>query len=123
MLPRQHIEDAANGRGNPAIGTIRDDPEQLCRSIAALGRHDAEFGQVPAQGIAQHRALAHQQLPGSVEHQGGLLFLRLDRNEPHRWPRNRLADRGCIICIVLAAFEVGLHIARRYQSDGVTKRL
>jgi hypothetical protein len=46
------------------IRTIRDDPEQLSCSIAALGRHNAEFGQVSAQGIAQHRALAHQQLPG-----------------------------------------------------------
>ena len=48
VLPCQHIEDAADGWGNPAIRGIRDDPEQLCRSIAALGRHDAEFGQVPA---------------------------------------------------------------------------
>src|ERR1700761_9248994 len=33
ILPRQHIEDAADRRGNPAIRTIRDDPDQLCRSI------------------------------------------------------------------------------------------
>jgi len=74
ILPRQHIEDATHGRGKPAICTIRDDPEQLNRSIAALGRHDAEFGQVPAQGIAQHRAPTHQQLPGPLQHQGGLLL-------------------------------------------------
>jgi hypothetical protein len=42
-----------------------------------------------------------------VQHQGGLLLLRLDRDEPHRWPRHRLTDRRRIIRIVLAAFEVG----------------
>src|SRR4030095_2527710 len=91
--------------GNPAIPVIRDDPEQLRRSITALGRHNTELGQVSAQGIAQHRTLAHQQLPGPVQHQGGLLLLRLDRDEPHRRPRHRLTDRGRIIRIVLAAFE------------------
>jgi len=60
ILPRQHIEDAMHGRRHPAISGIRDDPEQLRRSITALGRHNAQFGQVPAQGIAQHPALAHQ---------------------------------------------------------------
>jgi hypothetical protein len=37
------------------------------------------FRQVPAQGITQHRALAHQQLPGPMQHQGRLLLLRLGR--------------------------------------------
>jgi hypothetical protein len=32
--------------------------------------------------------LAHQQLPGPMQHQGSLLLLRLDRDEPHRWPRD-----------------------------------
>ena len=74
ILVRQHIENAADGRRNPAIRTIRDDPEQLSCSIAALGRYNAEFGQVSAQGIAQHRALAHQQLPGLVQHQPFVLI-------------------------------------------------
>jgi hypothetical protein len=51
ILVRQHIENAADGRRNPAIRTIRDDPEQLSCSIAALGRYNAEFGQVSAQGM------------------------------------------------------------------------
>ena len=29
----------------------------------------------------------HQQLPVPVQHQGSLLLLRLDRDEPHRRPR------------------------------------
>ena len=48
MLPGQHLKDAADGRGNPTIRTIRNDPEQLSRSITALGRHNAEFGHVAA---------------------------------------------------------------------------
>src|SRR5665647_3000409 len=48
VLSRQHIENAADGCRKAVIRTIRDDPEQLSRSIAALGRHDAEFSQVPA---------------------------------------------------------------------------
>src|SRR5215813_8210458 len=41
ILPCQHLENAAHGRRHPAI---RDNPEQFCRSIPALGRHDAQFG-------------------------------------------------------------------------------
>jgi len=48
VLPRQHIENAAGGRGNPVVLGVSDDAEQLSCSVAALGRHDAEFGQVPA---------------------------------------------------------------------------
>jgi predicted ATPase len=55
----------------------------------ATDRHDAEFGQVSAQGIAQHGALALA-IAGPARHQGGLLLLRLDRDEPHRRPRHRL---------------------------------
>ena len=51
--------------GNPVILGIRNDLEQLGRAFAAFGRHDAEFGQMPADGVAQHRALTHQQLSGS----------------------------------------------------------
>jgi hypothetical protein len=35
-----------------AILPRRDDPEQFPRSSTALGRYNAEFGQVSAQGIA-----------------------------------------------------------------------
>jgi hypothetical protein len=55
---------------------------------------------MPAQGITQHPALAHQQLPGPMQHQGRLLLLRLDRDEPHRWPRDGLTDRSRIVRVV-----------------------
>ncbi len=123
VLPRQHIEYPAGHWRNPAVLGIGNDLKQSAGSIAALRRHDAEFGQMPAYGVAQHRALTHQQLAGPVQHQGGLLLLRLDRNKPHRWPRHRLADRRRIVRIILAALEIGLHVARRHQLHRVAKGL
>src|SRR5262245_41274378 len=122
VLPRQHLENAAGDRGNPAIRPIRDDPEQLAGPVAPLRRHNAKFGQVPSHGIAQHRALTHQHLTGPVQHQGSLLRLRLERDEPHRRPRDRFADRFSIVRVVLAALEVGLYVARRHQPHGMAER-
>src|SRR6266436_3993800 len=84
VLPGQHTENTAGHWGNAAIRTIRDDPQQLAGPVAALRRHNTKFGQVPSYGIAQHRALAHQQLTGPVQHQGSLLFLPLDSYASHR---------------------------------------
>src|SRR5262252_4647463 len=123
VLTRQHIEYPAGRWGNPAILGIGNDLEQSAGSFAALCRHDAEFGQMPPYGVAQHRALTHQQLSGPVQHQGGLLLLRLDRNKPHRWSRHCLADRRRIVRVVLATLEIGLHIARRHQLHRVAKCL
>ena len=78
---------------------------------------------MPTYGVAQHRALTHQQLSGPLQHQGGLLLLGLDRNEPHRWPRHCLADRRRIVRVVLATLEIGLHVARRHQLHRVAKGL
>jgi len=58
-----------------------------------------------------------------MQHQGGLLLLGLDRNKPHGWPCHRLADRRRIVRIILAALEIGLHVARRHQLHRMTKRL
>jgi len=74
---------------------------------------------VSAQGIAQHRALAHQQLPGPVQHQP-FVFIGTNRIDS-RVTASQIAAR--IIRIVLAAFEIGLHVARRHQPDRVAKRL
>jgi hypothetical protein len=52
---------------------------------------------MPAYGVAQHRALTHQQLSGPVQQQGGLLLLRLDRN-------NRIVGRVTASQIAAASF-------------------
>jgi hypothetical protein len=62
---------AFSSRCNRTRQTLQ--PEAKERSwIAALYRHDAEFGQVSAQGIAQHGTLALA-IAGPARHQGGLL--------------------------------------------------
>ena len=77
---------------------------------------------MPTDGVTQHRALTYQQLSGPVQHQGGLLLLRLDRNKPHRWSRHCLADRRCIVRVVLATLEIGLHVVRRHQLPVVIRK-
>lgn len=105
ILPRQHFENAAHGEGHPAIRTTRDNPVILSNSAVPL-RPLADT--MPSQGVAQHRAVAHQQLSGPVQHQGALLLLRLDRDEPPRRPCDRLADRtrrGCRPGILLSGLK------------------
>jgi hypothetical protein len=52
---------------------------------------------VSAQGIAKHRALAHQQLPGPVQHQTFVLIGRTAStaaSPPHRSPPHH-SHRSC----------------------------
>ena len=71
------------------------------------GLHDRK---VRRQSIHQHRALAYQSLPTSVQQHSGLLFSRLGRHEAHCRPHNRLADRFRIRSVVLVPLDVGLHV-------------
>src|ERR1700735_3434335 len=73
--------------------------------------------------VAQHGTLTHQQLPRSMQHQRSLLFPRFNRNKAHRWPADRLTDRCRIVRIILAAFEIGLYIARWHQLHRMTESL
>jgi hypothetical protein len=77
---------------------------------------------VPAHGVDQLRALAHEQVAGTVQHQRRLLRFALHRHEPHGGPRYRLADRRRVGGIVLAALDVGLDVLRRHQPHVMTKR-
>ena len=52
-----------------------------------------------------------------MRHEGRLLVDRLDGDEPHGRPGHRLADRGGIGGIVLAAPHVRLHVGWRHQPD------
>ncbi len=76
-----------------------------------------------ADRVRQHRALTHQKLPAAMQHQARLLLFGLRRHKSHRWPRHRLTDRGRIVRVILAALEIGLHIARRHQPHRVTECL
>jgi hypothetical protein len=45
------------------------------------------------------------------------------RHETHRWPRHRFADCAGVIGVILATFDVGLHISWRHQLNRVTECL
>ena len=60
-LPAAYAASNSAGRqGDPAVCIIRNDLKQLTGPIAALGRYDAQFGKMPADGVAQHGSLTHQ---------------------------------------------------------------
>ena len=69
------------------------------------------------QGIDQLGALAHQQIAYSMLHQPALLLGRFDHYKPHGWAPDRFADRLGVGGIVFVAFDVGLYILRRHQSN------
>src|SRR6478609_8784932 len=97
--------------------------EKPPKTEAPDGCDDPELGQLATDRIAQHRALMHEQLAGSVQHESALLLLALSRYEPHRGPRHGLADRSRIIGVVLRALQISLYVTRRHQLHGVTQRL
>jgi hypothetical protein len=76
-----------------------------------------------AQSIHQHRALANQTLATTMQQQSRLLLGRLGRNEAHRWPLNRLANRFRVRRVVLVALHIGLDVLRRHQPHLVAERL
>ena len=76
--------------------------------------HDiAELGEVPAQGVDQLGALAHEDV-ARTKHHGRCLRLRtLALNEPHRRALRRLADRLRVSHVVLLPLHERLHVRGR----------
>src|SRR5450756_2281923 len=71
-----------------------------------------------------HRSLlADEKMTGSVKHQAALLLRRLGWHEPHVGSSDRLANRFCVGHVVLLPFDVGLHVSRRHQPNGMTECL
>ena len=62
-------------------------------------------------------------MTGTVENQAALLLGCLGRDEPHVRPADSLADGLRISRIVLMPLDVGLHVGRRHQANGVAQRL
>jgi hypothetical protein len=56
-----------------------------------------------------------------VQHHQGLLILALRRHKPHAAPLHRLAARLRIGRVVLVGLDVGPHVLRRHQPDGVAE--
>src|SRR5262245_58781297 len=76
-----------------------------------------EFGKMRSERIDQLGALADQESASAVNGKRCLLLLSLDRHEPHRWPRHRLADRRSISRTILRTSYVGFHVRGRQQPN------
>src|SRR5262249_844247 len=70
-----------------------------------------------------HRSLTNEKLPAAMQHQTRLLLFGFYRHKTHRRPRYRFTDRSGIIGVVLAAFEIRLHVARWHQPYRVAEGL
>jgi hypothetical protein len=101
-----------------ALGALGDDHlDQPLQPRTADRRHDAILRHVPTDRVRKPDPLAHQQQAGPMQHHHALLLHSLHGNKAHGRPAHCLADRLGIGGIVLLAFDVGLHVARRHQPD------
>ena len=79
------------------------------------GRGQPKLRRIAADGVGQLRTVANQPVAHAHEHQARLLFWRLDRDEPHRRPAHRLAQRFGVGRIILTALDIWLDQLRRNQ--------
>ena len=108
-----------------AHSRIEHDPPALLsaeefRSLRKVSKSDAQ-GDIPQMLNVVRRRTSNCRVRCSIK--AVCCSFVLIGDEPHRWPRDRLADRRRIICIVLAAFEIGLHVGWRNPPNLVTQRL
>ena len=102
---------------------IGDDVEQLLDTVAADRRDDPELGKMGADRIDHRGLLPNEEMTRAMEHEAALLLGRLGLHEAHARSHDGFADGLGIGSIVLLAFEVGLHVGRRHQPNGVAERL
>jgi hypothetical protein len=93
-LRHQVLQRGAGHIGKAGIFVIGDDLQELGEAGPALGRDNAQFGQVAAQRIGELDPLTHQHLAGLEPHPRRLLVNGFDRHEAHGRPGHRRAD-GC----------------------------
>jgi hypothetical protein len=105
----------------PGRTRIRDDLDELSQTFATRLGNDPQLGQMCPQCVGELRALTDQQTPCPMHGHCRLLVFGLNGHEPHRWPGNGFANRCRISRIVLAPFDVGLHVNRRDQPNGMTE--
>jgi hypothetical protein len=97
--------------------------QQFGHSFASDRRDNAELGKMRPDRIDQRGLLADEQMAGTVKHQAALLLRRLCWNEPHVGSGDRFANRFCVSHVILLPFDIGLHVGRRHQPNGMAERL
>lgn len=86
---------------------LPDRKPSTLESTHALRCNDAELREAPANTVGRPGVFGDAGLAQSVYEQDGLLLGRLDRHEAHRGPPGGLADRGCVVAVVLAGAALG----------------
>lgn len=91
--------------------------------MPALRNNDAILSQVGSECTGRHCALPDQKAAGPVQHQEGLILLRLDRNKAHAWARDGSTD-GCRIggIVLRAAAHEGFYVAWWNEAHLMTER-
>src|SRR5450631_2705716 len=97
--------------------------QQFSHSFASDRRDNAELGKMRPDRIDHRGLLADEQMAGAVKHQAALLLRRLRRYETHVSSGDRLADSLCVSHVILLPFDIGLHVGRRHQPNGMAERL
>jgi hypothetical protein len=120
-LGPQRVKAFPRHRRHVLVGPLVDEPQQPLHAVAADAGHNAKLSHVSPDRIDPGRTLAHEQLPGPMQHQHRLLLLRLYCNKAHGRSRHCLADRLRIRRIVLVPLDLRLHISGRHQPDVVPK--
>src|SRR5205823_6400123 len=83
--------ECLKGIGWKTVFTLVQNLEELSEASDALRGDDSKFGEMRAQGVDEHRSLAHQELACLMKHQNSLLIGSLHGDEAHAWPRDGLA--------------------------------
>src|SRR4051794_19642723 len=101
--------------GKERLVRVLDNLYQLRDMSRSFGHHDAELGQMPAQGIDDLGPLPHQEIAGPEHESGGLGLLAFGSHEAHGRALGGLADRLGIRGIVLLPLDERLDVCRRGQ--------
>ena len=89
--------------------------EDSLHAAWSLCSNDAEFREVSAQPVDEHRSLPNKQIARPVQHQGGLLVHRLDGHEAHgRWG-DGLANHLGVGRVSLATLHIRIDRGWRHQ--------
>src|SRR5476649_734844 len=97
---------------------------QQFRDAFAPDRGDyPELGKVSADRINQRGLLADEQMARAMKHQATLLLRCLCWHEAHVGSGNRFTNRLSVSHVILLPFDIGLHVGRRHQPNGIAERL
>ena len=90
---------------------------QCVGSARSLCSDNADLRQMAAQCVEELCALRHQDLTHLVMHKNGLIVFLVDRQESHRRPSDRFANRSRISRIILLPANIGLNVIGWHQSS------